>query len=121
MSNKLVSPLYYVYKLTFSTGETYVGCHVQKKSNDRYITSSSFYKNHKDVPFTREIRLTEDMPIPEGFHPGRTLPKACSEKQKDLIWYTNGQKNIRLHKDEIPQEGFYKGSTQIRKANRQTP
>ena len=263
MSNQLVSLLYYVYKLTFSTGETYVGCHVQKKSNDKYITSSSFYKNHKDVPFIREIliyvkdyetlcfmetvcimqdkcqnpknvngnfgnfvmkfagrykgfhqpqsqkdklsqwhktsgyhhsketieklkrpcseeakkkisetlkrkystgelkppcsksmlgkkhseetkrkmsearrnapkrkcytdgksniRLTEDMPIPEGFHPGRTVPKGVSEKQKDLIWYTNGQKNVRLHKNEIPPEGFYRGSTQIRKVNRQTP
>lgn len=259
MSNNLVAfPIYYIYKLTFESGKSYVGCHIQKKLNDNYITSSTYAKrNPNDKISKREILinvndydtlcvmeticimadkrdnpdnvngnlgnycmkfvkrfkgfhqpqsqkdklsqwhktsgyhhsketieklkrpcskeakkkisetlkrkyqtgelkpsrprsmlgrkhseetkqkmsearksapkrkfytngksnilLTEDMSIPEGFHPGRTLPKACSEKQKDLIWYTNGQKNIRLHKGEIPPEGFYKGSTQVKK------
>lgn len=56
MSNQLVSPLYYVYKLTFESGKTYVGLHIQRKLNDNYITSSSYYKNHpEDAIIKREI------------------------------------------------------------------
>ncbi len=58
MSNKLVSPIYYVYKLTFKSGKTYIGLHIQKKSNDNYITSSSYYKKHpEDGILLREILI----------------------------------------------------------------
>ena len=56
MSKQLVSPLYYVYKLTFESGKTYVGLHIQRKLNDNYITSSSYYKSHpEDAIIKREI------------------------------------------------------------------
>lgn len=55
MNNNLV---YYVYKLTFQSGRTYIGCHKQKKENDKYITSSSYYKNHpEDSLLKREILI----------------------------------------------------------------
>ena len=40
MSKQLVSPLYYVYKLTFESGKTYVGLHIQRKLNDNYMQST---------------------------------------------------------------------------------
>lgn len=58
MSNQLVSPLYYVYKLTFESGKSYIGCHIQRKQNDDYITSSSYYKKHpEDKIISRDILI----------------------------------------------------------------
>lgn len=58
MSNQLVSPLYYVYKLTFKSGKTYIGLHIQRKSNDNYVTSSSYYKKHpEDIIISRDILI----------------------------------------------------------------
>ena len=39
---------YYVYKLTFKSGATYIGQHIEKYENDEYITSSSYYFNNKE-------------------------------------------------------------------------
>ena len=47
----------YIYKLYFKNGCTYVGKHTQKKENDGYITSSSYYKKHKDLLERREILI----------------------------------------------------------------
>lgn len=56
MSNQLVTPVFYVYKLTFQSGNSYVGFHKQKKLNDNYITSSSYYHNHpEDRLVSRDI------------------------------------------------------------------
>lgn len=60
MSEKLVlnPPLMYIYKLTFKSGKSYVGCHIQKKIIDDYITSSSYYKKHpEDIIQNREILI----------------------------------------------------------------
>lgn len=51
----------YIYKLYFKNGCTYVGKHTQKRENDGYITSSSYYKKHKDLLERREI-LIEHLP-----------------------------------------------------------
>lgn len=48
---------YYLYKLYFRNGCTYVGKHTEKRDNDGYITSSSYYKKHKDLLERREILL----------------------------------------------------------------
>lgn len=50
---------YYIYKLTFMNGCTYVGKHHQIKENDKYVTSSSYYwnKGGKDILLKREILL----------------------------------------------------------------
>ena len=48
---------FYIYKLTFRNGCTYIGKHHQKKDFDQYITSSSYYKKHKDLLEKREIIL----------------------------------------------------------------
>lgn len=56
MSNQLVTSVFYVYKLTFQSGNSYVGFHKQKKLNDNYITSSSYYHNHpEDRLVSRDI------------------------------------------------------------------
>ena len=47
----------YIYKLYFKNGCTYVGKHSQSHSNDNYITSSSYYKKHKDLLERREILI----------------------------------------------------------------
>lgn len=52
----------YIYKLYFKNSCTYVGKHTQKTEEyDGYITSSSYYKKHKDLFERREI-LIEHLP-----------------------------------------------------------
>ena len=47
---------YYIYKLYFESGATYIGEHIQRIENDGYITSSKYYKNHpEDKLLKREI------------------------------------------------------------------
>lgn len=49
---------YYIYKLTFQSGATYIGSHIEHKENDGYVTSSSYYKTHQDDPIVlREILI----------------------------------------------------------------
>ena len=48
---------FYIYKLVFRNGCTYIGKHHQKKDFDTYITSSSYYNKHKDLLEKREIIL----------------------------------------------------------------
>lgn len=49
---------FYIYKLYFESGATYIGEHIQKTENDGYITSSKYYKNHpEDKLLKREIIL----------------------------------------------------------------
>ena len=48
---------FYIYKLTFRNGCTYIGKHHQTKEFDQYITSSSYYRKHKDLLEKREIIL----------------------------------------------------------------
>lgn len=50
---------WYIYKLTFMNGCTYVGKHHQVHNKDNYITSSSYYhkKGGKDILLKREIIL----------------------------------------------------------------
>lgn len=52
---------YYIYKIIFEDGSTYIGSHIQNKENDGYVTSSVYAKNHpiKD----REILIWLDDPI----------------------------------------------------------
>lgn len=52
---------YYIYKIIFENGSTYIGSHIQNKENDGYVTSSVYAKNHpiKD----REILIWLDDPI----------------------------------------------------------
>lgn len=52
---------YYIYKIIFEDGSTYIGSHIQNKENDGYVTSSVYSKNHpiKD----REILIWLDDPI----------------------------------------------------------
>lgn len=40
---------FYIYKLIFKSGSTYIGEHLEKVPNDGYITSSKYYKENKSV------------------------------------------------------------------------
>jgi hypothetical protein len=51
-------PKYYVYKLIFKSGATYVGQHTQKSENDKYISSSGYLKHHpEDTLINRQILI----------------------------------------------------------------
>lgn len=50
----------YLYKLTFESGATYIGQHIQTQEYDNYVTSSSYYKRNKksgDRLIKREILI----------------------------------------------------------------
>lgn len=58
LNNRLENPLYYVYKLTFKSGCSYIGSHIQRLKNDKYITSSSYFSKHpEDKLINREILI----------------------------------------------------------------
>lgn len=49
---------YYIYKITFQSGRTYIGQHTERKANDKYVTSSAYYKrNPNDLVTSREVLL----------------------------------------------------------------
>ena len=49
---------YYIYKITFQSGRTYVGQHTERKANDGYVTSSTYYeRNPNDLITSREVLL----------------------------------------------------------------
>lgn len=52
-------PKFYIYKITFASGRTYVGQHTQRKSNDTYITSSVYFKKYgnNDPIVSRDILI----------------------------------------------------------------
>ena len=49
---------YYIYKIIFEDGCTYIGCHYEKKPNDGYITSSSYFRKNKHLKYKREELIT---------------------------------------------------------------
>lgn len=52
----LNKPKFYIYKITFDNGATYIGSHIQYKENDGYICSSRYYKRHPELKIiNREI------------------------------------------------------------------
>ena len=44
---------YYLYKIEWSNGKTYIGKHVQTTSRDNYVTSSFYFKKHPELEYTR--------------------------------------------------------------------
>lgn len=49
---------FYIYKLTFESGATYIGQHTQRREDDLYVTSSSYVRKHpEDKLINREIIL----------------------------------------------------------------
>lgn len=52
---------FYIYKLTFKSGATYIGQHKVVRKNDKYVTSSSYYHNHpEDELVSRDIIIYTD-------------------------------------------------------------
>ena len=49
-------PKFYIYKITFSDGSTYIGSHIQYKENDKYVCSSRYFQRHSELKIiSREI------------------------------------------------------------------
>lgn len=50
---------YYIYKLTFQSGATYIGEHLEKRPNDKYITSSKYFRDNLGIDplIKREILI----------------------------------------------------------------
>lgn len=47
---------FYIYKITLTSGATYIGSHIQRKENDGYSNSSKYIKRHpEDKILKREI------------------------------------------------------------------
>lgn len=46
---------YYIYRIEFEDGSSYVGSHVEKFENDGYVTSSSYYLNNNSKIIRRDI------------------------------------------------------------------
>lgn len=57
--NILIDMRYYIYKLTFKSGATYVGQHVEKTKEDGYISSSSYMSQHPEDPIVSRDILVE--------------------------------------------------------------
>lgn len=56
--NILTNMRYYVYKLTFESGATYIGQHTEKVDNDGYVSSSVYMQRHpEDKLVNREILI----------------------------------------------------------------
>lgn len=55
-------PKFYIYKLIFESGKSYVGQHTQYVEDDGYVTSSSYYKRNKNIDpvRSREILIFVD-------------------------------------------------------------
>jgi hypothetical protein len=83
----------------------------KKRSNEtrRNMSDKKFYNNG-----TKEIKLSDDKEIPEGFVPGR-LPKSnetkrkMSDKMRGRKYYNNGIKNILISEDKDIPVGFVLG------------
>ena len=51
---------YYIYKLTFKSGATYIGSHIEHSENDGYVTSSSYYKKNLEIdPLIKREELVQ--------------------------------------------------------------
>lgn len=51
---------YYIYKLTFKSGATYIGSHIEHSENDGYVTSSSYYKKNLETdPLIKREELVQ--------------------------------------------------------------
>lgn len=57
--NILIDMRYYIYKLTFKSGATYVGQHIEKTKEDGYISSSSYMSQHPEDPIVSRDILVE--------------------------------------------------------------
>lgn len=56
--NILTNMKYYIYKLTFASGATYIGQHTEKVENDGYVSSSVYMQRHpEDKLINREILI----------------------------------------------------------------
>ena len=47
----------YIYKLTFKSGATYVGQHIQRRLYDTYVSSSSYMRKSNDPVVSRDILI----------------------------------------------------------------
>ena len=57
--NILIDMRYYIYKLTFKSGATYIGQHIEKTKEDGYISSSSYMSQHPEDPIVSRDILVE--------------------------------------------------------------
>lgn len=67
---------------------------------------------HRFSTFTngvKDISLSDDMPIPDGFHPGRTHKNV--KTTKDYFWITDGNENHLIKVGDTIPEGFKKGNS----------
>ena len=73
---------FYIYKLIFESGATYVGQHTQRKENDNYITSSRYYKRHPEDKLLERKILIDNLPDKERMDIFETI-LICQDKAEN--------------------------------------
>lgn len=53
-------PKFYIYKITFDDGSTYVGSHIEYKENDGYVCSSRYYARHPELKVVSREKMYLD-------------------------------------------------------------
>lgn len=73
---------FYIYKLTFESGATYVGQHTQRTLNDNYITSSSYFRRHPEDKLLKREILLDNLPDRERVNIMETIC-ICADKAEN--------------------------------------
>lgn len=73
---------FYIYKLVFESGATYVGQHTQRTLNDNYITSSSYFRRHPEDKLLKREILLDNLPDRERVNIMETIC-ICADKAEN--------------------------------------
>jgi len=65
-------PKFYIYRIEFETGESYVGSHVEYKTGDNYICSSKYYQRHPELKI-KERKILFYLPTLEQMNVMETI------------------------------------------------
>ena len=89
---------FYIYKLTFESGATYVGQHIQRKEKDNYITSSGYYKKHPEDKLLKREIIMDNLPDRERMNIFETIC-ICQDKAENPknVNYNLGQWNTHFY------------------------
>lgn len=73
---------FYIYKLVFESGATYVGQHTQRTLNDDYVTSSSYFRRHPEDRLLKREILLDNLPDRERVNIMETIC-ICADKAEN--------------------------------------
>lgn len=74
---------FYIYKLFFESGATYIGQHTQTSLKDNYITSSGYFRNHPEDKLLKREIILDNLPDKETMNIMETIC-ICSDKAENI-------------------------------------